>query len=332
MKRITVVFFAAITVVLMICCVEGCKKTENPIKYPKGTFPDSVINLSGLNSNYDDYNLSLYELTGVVQLVFSSNRGSSGGQFDLVQGALKYVFDQTNGNFTLEDQITDDSFVNKLISTANTPGDDFGPDRFFSTVDGYDYMVVASMNSNGNLDLFYTKNLPYTTEVHDVAGPYPVTLLNSGSNDAYLCFDTNQDSAYFTSDSGGDFDIYVHSKPAETNMDTWFNQTWAPSVKVDSINSTSDDKCPFVYRKIMVFASNRPGGLGGYDLYYSLFKNGKWGSPINFGAPVNTSSDEYRPVVGGDEDFTNLYMMFSSNRPGGKGGFDLYFKGIDYLK
>jgi hypothetical protein len=101
-------------------------------------------------------------------------------------------------------------------------------------------------------------------------------------------------------------------------------------MKTDSINSNSDDKCPFIYKKIMVFTSNRPGGLGGYDLYYSILKNGKWGSPVNFGPRINTSYDEYRPVIGTSPDFTNNYLMFSSNRPGGKGGFDLYFTGVDF--
>ena len=65
----------------------------------------------------------------------------------------------------------------------------------------------------------------------------------------------------------------------------------------------------------MVFTSNRPGGFGGYDLYYSVFKNGKWSSPVNFGPRINTASDEYRPLIGYHPDFTNIYMIFSSDRP-----------------
>jgi hypothetical protein len=80
----------------------------------------------------------------------------------------------------------------------------------------------------------------------------------------------------------------------------------------------------------MVFASNRAGGFGGYDLYYSILKNGFWSSPVNLGPRINTSSDEYRPVIGFNPDFTNKFLMFSSDRPGGKGGFDLYFTGIDF--
>ena len=79
----------------------------------------------------------------------------------------------------------------------------------------------------------------------------------------------------------------------------------------------------------MVFTSNRAGGFGGFDLYYSLLKNGKWSEPINFGAKINSEFDEYRPVLineGVSE--TQTMMVFSSNRTGGLGGFDLYFVGI----
>jgi hypothetical protein len=36
--------------------------------------------------------------------------------------------------------------------------------------------------------------------------------------------------------------------------------------------------------------------------------------------------------MGGEEEFTNIFLMFSSNRPGGQGGFDLYFTGIVLAK
>ncbi|MBP6977918.1 MAG: hypothetical protein PHD61_01805 [Bacteroidales bacterium] len=78
----------------------------------------------------------------------------------------------------------------------------------------------------------------------------------------------------------------------------------------------------------MVFASNRDGGFGGYDLYYSRRENDTWTAPVNFGEKINTAFDEYRPIVLMVSGFTNELMFFSSNRPGGNGGFDLYYTGI----
>jgi hypothetical protein len=118
------------------------------------------------------------------------------------------------------------------------------------------------------------------------------------------------------------------NKPLSDQLDSVF----AESAKQDVFNSDENDKCPYLYKGLMVFASDRVGGLGGYDLYYSELKNGKFSSPKNFGPGINTSSDEYRPVIGSVQDFTNMYMIFSSNRPGGKGGFDLYLTGLNLPK
>jgi hypothetical protein len=332
MRKLLTYLSSAGLIVAIILTSISCKKTENPIKFPKGTFPDSIINLSDINSVYDDYNLDIHVLSATNPIVFSSNRGSSGGQFDLVYGTFSYLFNQETGEFILNGEIIDDPFLTRLVTKANSTGNDFGPYRLYSPLDGFEYLILSSM-SNGNLDFFYTKNLPsFSSAIPEVSGPYPANLLNSGSNDAYICFDTNQDSAYFSSDTGGNYDIYLHKKPAETLMDTWLSLAYSVSSKVDILNSMGDDKCPFIFRKLMVFASNRPGGLGGYDLYYSKFSNGNWGTPVNFGPEINTTSDEYRPVMGGHEEFTNIFLMFSSNRPGGKGGFDLYFTGIDLVK
>jgi len=321
----------ALSILIVIFFPTGCKKTEDPIKFPKGTFPDTVRNLQELNTSYDDYNVSLNMLSGNSPIIFSSNRKSLGGQFDLEQGGIAFTFDQTNGTFEMEASMLNNSFLDRLINKAQTAGNDFGPLRFFSSVDGFEYMVLSSVNTQGNLDFYYLRNRPlYGTILPDVEDPKPIKLLNTASDDAYFCFDSNQDSAYFTSDRNGNFDIYLHSKPAEMEISTWFNKEFSNSTLVDSINSPDNDKCPMVIRKVMVFASDKPGGLGGYDLYYSIFKKGKWGAPINLGPGINTSSDEYRPVIGYHPDFSNYFMMFSSSRPGGKGGFDLYFTGIEF--
>jgi hypothetical protein len=192
-------------------------------------------------------------------------------------------------------------------------------------------MILASQNVDGNLDLKYLKNRPYYYggNIPEIVGPNPITLLNTTFDDAYLTFDLNLDTAYYISNPEGNFDIYSKTRPEGKDIGEWFSQVYSPSEKVDSVNSTADDKCPMVYNKLMVFTSNRTGGYGGFDLYYSVFRNGKWSSPVNMGPKINTAYDEYRPLIGYFPDFKNIYMIFSSNRPGGKGGFDLYFTGIN---
>jgi hypothetical protein len=310
-----------------------CSKSEESTKYPYGIFPDTVLNLEGLNTVFDDYNSTSGEVSGALPLIFSSNRKSSGGQFDLEQGLITFTFNKNDGLFTLTTMMTHDAFMDTLIKKAVTPRDDLGPYRIYSSLDGLEYFILASENIDGNLDLMYCKNIPQQGgNIPVVLGTYPVKLLNTAYDDAYLSFDLSLDSAYFTSNPGGNFDIYVKSRPEGKDIGEWFDSDYSSSEKVDSINSDYDDKCPMVYNKYMVFTSNRPGGYGGYDLYYSNFRDGKWGSPVNFGPKINTSSDEYRPLIGYFTDYENIYMIFSSNRPGGLGGYDLYFTGLDVPK
>jgi hypothetical protein len=82
---------------------------------------------------------------------------------------------------------------------------------------------------------------------------------------------------------------------------------------------------------MMVFISDRPGGQGGEDIYYSEYIDGKWSAPINVGPRINTASNEYRPILPDLSNFNYRLMIFSSNRPGGKGGYDLYMTGLKSL-
>jgi hypothetical protein len=103
------------------------------------------------------------------------------------------------------------------------------------------------------------------------------------------------------------------------------------SIRSDILSSDSDDKCPYIKRNIIVFTSNRPGGSGGFDLWYSQKDSTGWSVPVNFGEKVNTEYDEYRPVLVPMPEFKHDMLMFSSNRPAGKGGFDLYWVGVKTL-
>jgi hypothetical protein len=325
MKKSSAIFIALVlSILVMLISNTGCKKSST--LYPYGIFPDSVTALSGINSAYDDINTNLYIIQGTKYLIFSSNRNSSGGQFDFVQASVTYSWDETNGNFTVTSAMSQDAWLTKLLAAVNTTNSEYGPYSLYSPTDGYEYLFYTSSNTSGNLDFYYTKNRPVASP--DVLGPYSAGMLNTSGDDAYISFNTKQDTLYLSSSVGGNFDIYQKSRSLDTALSDWLSKPFRPLVKVDSINSTSDDKCPFVYQDIMVFASNRPGGFGGYDLYYSQFKNGKWNTPVNFGPDVNTASNEYRPIIGSNDSFYNVYMIFSSDRPGGKGGYDLYFKGI----
>jgi hypothetical protein len=74
--------------------------------------------------------------------------------------------------------------------------------------------------------------------------------------------------------------------------------------------------------KTLYFVSDRPGGLGGRDVYQcKKLPNGLWSLAQNLGAPINSANDEDSPYFHPD----GKTLFFSSNGENSIGGFDIYF-------
>ena len=71
--------------------------------------------------------------------------------------------------------------------------------------------------------------------------------------------------------------------------------------------------------KRLYFASDRPGGFGGTDIYVSKWVDGQWSEPTNLGKEINTKGNEMFPSV--DEE-GHLYIA-SDGQPG-LGGLDMF--------
>ncbi|MCX6181216.1 MAG: tetratricopeptide repeat protein [Bacteroidetes bacterium] len=73
-------------------------------------------------------------------------------------------------------------------------------------------------------------------------------------------------------------------------------------------------------KEILLFSSNRAGGKGGMDIWFSEINNGKYSAPKNLGAKINTPGNEITPFY--NEKDTSLY--FSSDWHPGIGGQDVF--------
>lgn len=194
-------------------------------------------------------------------------------------------------------------------------------------------------------------------------------VTNTKYNEGSGCFNYTGDKYYFTFCGKGDerCGIYVTA---------WRNNKWSEPVPLnENINTkNSQSKHPAISKggDTLLFASNRTGGYGNYDIWISV-NSGKddWGPAMNMGASVNTKLNELSPAFtiyshifflasdghqsyggldvymakrlsngtidlynldypfnsSGDDCFitlNNQKLFFSSNRSGGKGGFDIY--------
>lgn len=71
---------------------------------------------------------------------------------------------------------------------------------------------------------------------------------------------------------------------------------------------------------VLYFVSNRPNGQGDMDIWFSIYKNGKYETPINAGSGINTAGNEVTPFY--DVHTNTLY--FSSDEWPGIGGYDIF--------
>jgi hypothetical protein len=109
---------------------------------------------------------------------------------------------------------------------------------------------------------------------------------------------------------------------------------WTPAQKIDEIagnsaelNTAALDGCPIESPDglSLYIASNRPGGLGGIDIWVARrgTRTAPWGTPVNLGAPVNSAANDFcpTPISGGG-------LFFVSTRAGFCGSVanaDIYF-------
>jgi outer membrane protein OmpA-like peptidoglycan-associated protein len=112
--------------------------------------------------------------------------------------------------------------------------------------------------------------------------------------------------------------------PGNLYQITRSGQSWSkPSILSASINSKYLETTASITPdgKTIYFASNRPGGKGGLDIYRTeLLPNGTWSAPVNLGEPVNTPDDEDAPFI--HPDMKTLY--FTSNGHNTMGGRDIF--------
>ena len=105
--------------------------------------------------------------------------------------------------------------------------------------------------------------------------------------------------------AGGNYDLYV----------SYLNKKgdWTKQVPIDEVNSAYNDKGPEFSSdgKFLYFYSDRPGGMGGYDIWYSFRDGDRWSRPQNLGKFINTTSNEIDPAVSPDRE----ELLFASDRP-----------------
>ncbi len=213
--------------------------------------------------------------------------------------------------FAILEKIAPEISIHNMGDSINSPASEY-----FPTVSIQDSLFLFMRRLNLSREDFYTSSMG----VHGFSAATPLSdTLNFAAKKGSMSLSADLQTLYYAADYAeqgyGRYDIYKvqrspwgWSKPKNLgqniNSDYWES---APSVAPDG-NS-------------IYFASNRPDGFGGIDIYVA-YKNEKgfWEEAINLGPSINTKGDDQTPFIHAD----NQSLYFSSNGRAGFGGSDIY--------
>ena len=152
----------------------------------------------------------------------------------------------------------------------------------------------------------------------------PVNLgptVNSGGRDGGPSISADGLALFLYSNRSGGYgvnDIWVARRP--TTSDPWST----PVNLGPPVSTSSGACCPSISAdgRTLFFGSRRPGGQGGTDLWVTTRASvsDPWGTPVNLGPTVNSSSGDDGASISAD----GLMLFFGSDRPGGLGSIDLW--------
>lgn len=238
----------------------------------------------------------------------------------------------------------DPKYMVTEVSGPNSESGDFNPMIF--SVKGDTFMVFTSHRSDSKGKVHFAENgegkysdLFIAKMENDSAFGKPETLskkVNTKANDGNGFVTADGKFLYYTVCGGGKYGKHHGCSifMSEFNQDT---KKWSKGVKLEGVNGTREvkinsrgktkkvptyDAQPTLSAdgNLMYFVSDREGGIGGLDIWYSQKNGNAWSTPSNAGNVINTYFSEVHPSLG--KDGKTLY--FSSDGMLGFGGYDIY--------
>lgn len=197
--------------------------------------------------------------------------------------------------------------IGKEINSANQ--------EYFPSLTADDQTIIFTRQINGNEDFYVSSK---KNSIWQEAVPLSNNINTTQYNEGAQSISPDGNYLFFTGcnrpEGLGRCDIYVSHKEGND---------WSEPYNLGApVNSEYWDSQPAVSPdgNTLYFVSNRPGGFGGYDVWKSTVKDGKWSEPENLGPEINTEYDENTPFLHAD----GRSLYFSSNGWPSFGDKDIY--------
>lgn len=180
------------------------------------------------------------------------------------------------------------------------------------TGETYAELYYAFFNYNGEPS--FPQRVNFTTEKR------------SNFHDGPVCFTRDNKTAYMTMNNNKD-GVIKASKSGKVNLKIYESHygrpDWSKAVELPFNGDEYNCMHPSITSDgtKMFFASDMPGGYGGFDIYVVERTGSGWGTPVNLGPSINTEKNEIFPFIS-----QSGALFFSSNgRANSLGGFDNYY-------
>ena len=264
-----------------------------------------IVNLGeAINSPYPDYAPIIS--TNESCMIFTSRRKESvGGELDENDDYYEDIYISYKIDGTWQQ-------AKSVGENINTPYNEAG---IGFSKNGKEIFIY---NHDGGGDIYYSMFNPDSSLTNAESIKGKINGKHTFESAATISSDGKR--LFFTSDRPGGFgseDIYY--------ADLMPDGSWGKPVNMgDKINTEESEEGPFLDfdDKTLYFSSTAHEGMGGYDIYKTVFdkKHNTWSDVVNMGYPVNSADDDLYFTLSGD----GSHGYFSSAKPNGLGEKDIY--------
>jgi hypothetical protein len=262
--------------------------------------PDLGIQLGPMTENINSYDAEFGHTVQDGKLYFSALKADSTDE------ELQEVYTKTYHTALYEVSLQNKDSVSKKLTELIPSGRSIG-NGSFSTGQDFFYSVCTDKDFNYSCAIVFSKKLANGTWSPLDSLNELVNEIGANTTMPHLSKLAGQDVLFFASNRTG----------TKGGMDIWYavlDKDWIPVsvTNVLPINSLENDLSPWfdTIEQRLYFSSSWHQGFGGQDVFYSEYRAGKFGPPINVGLPINSPAADQYYFQSGDSTFV------SSNRLG----------------
>ncbi len=287
--------------------IAGAELAQKLLEEGKNKPKEYEVNPAGFNSNQGDYGPVAY----AGDIVFTSDRSTATGDD---------TYNWTGRGFSdlfVVDPATEEV---KLFDPALNTTDNEGTPTF--SPDGNE-MIFTRCSSPAKREAAFCGLYRSERSGDGWLPAERLSFVQPGSNYMHPALSADGNTLYYSAalpDGWGGYDLYYSLRTADG---------WGEPITMNrGINTPGNEQFPSLDGDTLYFASDGLEGLGGLDIFRTWpMENGRYSAPKNLKTPINSGSDDFAYTIvrregSGLELETTGY--FTSSRPGGQGGDDIY--------